>query len=281
MSEQFKLWLAKQLNGLVSVQRALIGGDADMTIFMWSGVQIRVHFVNQSVKIRNIKRVLQDAGEIGIGSLFLVDGTMMPKDGQRVEVPDWLLALHMLNHERIYAYRMSESGPEIYQLHFEQVVGTQNYKTWVGPRIPFDKLRFFRVSIKHRLMKGDWLIADFGSSAFWKTNDYRTYRYQQEAAYRQQRQTRWQEWSGYQTWQRTYSNNGSAPVQPLGEYLEKCCKILGIEPDCSKEDAKRAFRKLAINFHPDTSDLPPKEAEEKFRVLSEAYEYIKAAKGWG
>ncbi|MCM8779162.1 MAG: molecular chaperone DnaJ [Candidatus Omnitrophica bacterium] len=49
-------------------------------------------------------------------------------------------------------------------------------------------------------------------------------------------------------------------------------EILGVKKDASKEEIRSAFRKLAMEYHPDR--VPPekkKEAEEKFKEISEAY----------
>jgi curved DNA-binding protein len=50
-------------------------------------------------------------------------------------------------------------------------------------------------------------------------------------------------------------------------------KILGVDKKATDEDIKRAFRKLAMKFHPDRNP-GSKEAEEKFKQLNEAYEVL-------
>jgi molecular chaperone DnaJ len=51
-------------------------------------------------------------------------------------------------------------------------------------------------------------------------------------------------------------------------------EILGVPRNASKEDIKRAYRRLAKKYHPDLNKDNPKEAEEKFKELSEAYEVL-------
>ena len=47
---------------------------------------------------------------------------------------------------------------------------------------------------------------------------------------------------------------------------------LGIPRDATAEQIKRAFRKMAMQVHPDVTDDP--EAEEKFKAINEAYEVL-------
>jgi len=49
--------------------------------------------------------------------------------------------------------------------------------------------------------------------------------------------------------------------------------VLGVPEDASKEDIKKAFRKLAKKYHPDRNK-DNKEAEGKFKDISEAYEVL-------
>ncbi len=60
---------------------------------------------------------------------------------------------------------------------------------------------------------------------------------------------------------------------------DSALKILEIERSASDEDIKKAYRKMAMKYHPDkVSQLGEdyrKSAEEKFRKVNEAYEKIK------
>lgn len=49
--------------------------------------------------------------------------------------------------------------------------------------------------------------------------------------------------------------------------------ILGVKRDASADDIKKAYRKLAREYHPDVSKDP--KGEEKFKDLSEAYKTLK------
>src|ERR1700742_994455 len=49
-------------------------------------------------------------------------------------------------------------------------------------------------------------------------------------------------------------------------------KVLGVDKKASQEDIKKAYRKLARQYHPDTNKDPG--AEERFKEISEAYDVL-------
>ncbi|KAJ1281803.1 hypothetical protein BS78_03G002100 [Paspalum vaginatum] len=51
-------------------------------------------------------------------------------------------------------------------------------------------------------------------------------------------------------------------------------KVLGVDRGSSDDDLKKAYRKLAMRWHPDKNSTNKKEAEAKFKQISEAYEVL-------
>ena len=50
-------------------------------------------------------------------------------------------------------------------------------------------------------------------------------------------------------------------------------EVLGVDKSASQDDIKKAYRKLAVKYHPDRNP-GDKSAEEKFKEATEAYEVL-------
>ena len=66
--------------------------------------------------------------------------------------------------------------------------------------------------------------------------------------------------------------------------IDSAYKILEIEPTVSNEEIKKAYRKMALRYHPDKvehlGDDFRKSANEKFQKVNEAFEKIKKQRGF-
>jgi len=51
-------------------------------------------------------------------------------------------------------------------------------------------------------------------------------------------------------------------------------QILGVSSNASGEDIRKAFRHLALRYHPDHNPGNSKEAEERFKEINEAYKVL-------
>ena len=60
------------------------------------------------------------------------------------------------------------------------------------------------------------------------------------------------------------------PYRPVS--AEHACDVLGLVPGAMPADIKRAYRRLAMRWHPDRNDAP--EAVERFRQVRAAYDYL-------
>lgn len=283
MIEQIKQWLRDQFVAIDSVRSARAADGDVIAIHTWSGVVIHVHLVTEPVKARTVKRIISENTRVGVGTLFLVNAEIVPDDGAQVEPDEGLLAIHALFKDKIYTYRLHEGEPRIGQVHFKTYHRGELREVWYGPDVTIRHLPSFRVWVSTpQTIKGNWLIASFGSDAFWKTADYSAGR----DAFRQQQKRatsspRYFQWSN-PPWNTNNDPSGyvtSASSLPESA-LDRAYKQLGVPRDASGDQVKAAFRRLAREVHPDVSSLPKDEAELRFSKLYEAYTFIKAANGW-
>ena len=56
-------------------------------------------------------------------------------------------------------------------------------------------------------------------------------------------------------------------------------EVLGVDKNATVEEIKKAYRKKAIQYHPDKNP-GDKDAEEKFKEAAEAYDVLSFAGRW-
>lgn len=270
---------------LMSVQACYLSREDEslLAVHTWMNMVIHVRVLTAPTKLGTIKKHLKDATDVGIGTVFLLNRAMLPEHNHRVSVPEWLMGLHALTQERVYTLTWDGTQVTVGQLHFEPVGSTGEYAAKYGPTVSLDKMRYFRTSIKPKVMKGDWHIVDFGSEAFWK-DPYRPSVHQPQ--YHRPdpsefSERAWKSWSGT-TWDAPPLQDGFDPRQPRAsqDALTVAYAQLKVERGATQDEVRAAYRKLALAYHPDTSTLPAEEAAEKFRDLNAAYALIQKVQKW-
>ena len=64
------------------------------------------------------------------------------------------------------------------------------------------------------------------------------------------------------------------PLLIKSENQEDYYEILGVKKDATEAEIKKAYRKLALKWHPDKNQDNREEAEEKFKKINEAYSVL-------
>lgn len=75
------------------------------------------------------------------------------------------------------------------------------------------------------------------------------------------------------------SHSGGQSYRPSGSHKDPY-KVLGIDKSATDDEVKRAYRKMAMKYHPDRvagmSDELQRNAAEQMKEINEAYDHIKA-----
>lgn len=228
---------------------------ANLVVQTWMGATLYVYLIEAAPKLRDLKNLLSANSRTGIGTLFLAHERLLPQPAKDVELGDWQDALKALTDGWIYGY--TDAGT-LHQVHFNPTPIAQHYQCW-----RFNEFRIEHVSVRRREimtgLKGEWYLGDIASPAFKRRINYE--RVNQRFHYESRQ---------------TPKSVRVTPQDAMSGYYA----LLGVDGTSSERDVKAAFRRIAMNVHPDVSSLPRQDAERRIKELLEAYEAIKAHRGW-
>lgn len=275
--EKVARWVRAHFAVVADVNRATTEPDAsviynhhqaDVVVSTWMGARLYIHLIDQLPKVRDLKAILRTNSRCSIGTLFLVDKSLLPANDAPLKMQDWWEGLTALNETFFYVYSMRDDQLIITQAHFLQTNTRDEVRLWYLPEFNIEKVTVRRRTVPNGTVKGTWHVADIASPNYKRRmNDERA---QQRFHYR----TKYTQDIPPRNGRHQVANNTH------DRRLQQYYKLIGVEITATEKEIKTAFRQMALKVHPDVSALPRQEATERIKRLNEAYEYIKDYHGW-
>jgi hypothetical protein len=261
--------------GIADVRRASTEPDtslifqnhkADIVVSTWMGARLYIYLLKKPPKVRDLKSILRENSRTGIGSLFVMNVRELPKHDDVLRLSDWQEALMLLNEDFIYAYSVEDGGISLTQVHFEASSAKDEYRVWYLRNFNIENVSVRKQDIQGNI-KGAWHLGDIASPAYKRRMNYE--RVNQRFHYR----TKY-------TQDIPHSGTNGGKPRKRTDQLAQYYTLLGVDKDATEVEIKAAFRRIALQVHPDVSALPRQEANRRIKELNEAYDFIKEFHGW-
>lgn len=259
-------WLKAQFRDIQDVKYATAQPPASITsrshepdviVETWMNSRLYVYVVSKTPKSRFIKGILKQNSHASVGTLFLIDISLLPADGYAGKLQDWQDDLRALNKDAIYAIGLIEGRLRVIQVNFDETMQSSQYHVWHTADFPFDAVSVRRREY-HSNIKGSWHIGEIASPKF---------------------QRRINEERARQRFH--YRTRQTHPVEmPAAERIHAAYLALEIEVGAGQAAVKEAFRKLARKYHPDVTEHEKAKAEQRFKEVKSAYDQIKSHRRW-
>lgn|GEM_PF-810843 len=269
MSEQLIRWLRQSFIQIQDVQVAtnrpepsvIVREDqADLTVQTWMGSKLYIHLIQRPIKLRDLRGTLRDNSRGNVGTLFIVRNDLLPKSGATTRLDDWVDALQQLYDGFLYTYKLIEDEWTLSQLHFLPAQFAEQFDVWHNDHFEIQTVTVRRREMSNSL-KGSWYVADIATPQYKRQINYdrvnRRYHYRTK-----------------------YTGQANSRKRPPVEKLQQYYDLLGVEYEASQGEVKTAYRKLAMQFHPDVSESEQDEAEQRIKEINIAYEFIKDYHNW-
>jgi len=233
---------------------------ADLIVQTWMGARLYLHLINQPVKIRDLKSILKDNSRGSIGTLFIVRHDLLPAQDVETRLDDWIEALQLLYDGFIYSYQVVDGLPKLSQVHVTPGQYADHWVCWHNADFEIQTVTVRRRNLPDTI-KGHWYVGDIATPQYKRQVNYE--RTQQQFHYRTK-----------------YTGQVNRRRRVPADRLQQCYDLLGVTHTATRSEVKKAYRKLAMQHHPDVSSSAPEEAEQRIKEINVAYEFIKNYHDW-
>lgn len=269
MSDRIIRWLRQSFICVQDVQLAtnrpepsvvVRENHADLIVQTWMGAKLYVHLIRDVVKLRDLRVILRDNSRGNVGTLFIVHNELLPQSGTTTRLDDWVDSLQLLYDGFIYSYKLIDNQLTLAQLHFLPAQLAERFDVWHNNHFEIQTVTVRRREVTNAL-KGSWYVADIATPQYKRQINYdrvnRRYHYRTK-----------------------YTGQTNGKKRPPVEKLQQYYDLLGVTYEASQIEVKTAYRRLAMQFHPDVSESSPDEAEQRIKEINIAYEFIKDYHNW-
>ncbi len=248
--------------------------DADFVVSTWMGSKLYVYILDRAPRIRDLRAALRENARAGIGSLFLAHRALMPSPEAVIRLADWQELLMELHDGFLYTFHVDDPHISVEQAHFTPSnANPDQYRVWYLSDFQIENVNVRKRELQNA-MRATVLVGDIASINYKRRMNYE--RVNQRFHYRTQYTQQIPPGGGRAAGSQSDNRSGAKRDDVLLKYYA----MLGVERTATEAEIKAAFRRMAMQVHPDVSALPRHEANRRIKELNEAYDYIKDYHGW-
>jgi len=239
--------------------RSLIAAGADVgengldliELELHSGELVTVHLIERDIDVELIRTMLNEDAERKRASLFMLWSSMLlPDDGTLYHPYDWMMALLTLYGDKIYAFDVYATSVALFPVYFEHQTSDMAFHIRYGDTIDLTRIGVETIHAQS-YVSGTWRIADFEEG--------RRVPQSNSSSTKRERQA---------DGDATRFNQIHGERNPMWVYYD----LLGVTATDDAEIVRRAYRTLAMKYHPDLNASP--EATQRMQQLNMAYTQI-------